>query len=338
MALEESVAGRALLIGDFWQARPSQRWWIGSPGGLRLNLLLFLPGRVLFYTEAQVLETRLVYNFGSMERRLAALEELEARMAREGQPGAADLMSIHTEDFGDSPFWQRVYDSGIFHGEILVHFYTEQSIPIEFFHTAGQEWVCHFAIRLVQSIESARQTPGQHLNAKSRQTLVWLNPLGPDLSVARQEAMQLAELLGARSDVRLVSRALSEFEYQEALHDADLFIYLGHARFRHGQVLIPLGADWLPMLWHGLSPGLSLVILAACLDTDMRLLQSTGPAFVHPLCRIADRPTVFLEQFLSSLTRGLDQSSAWLAACRADAQSGDIRRRLMRLQGKAVLI
>ncbi|MCR9144337.1 MAG: hypothetical protein NXI24_18970 [bacterium] len=216
----------------------------------------------------------------------------------------------------------------------------------------GGEWSTSFPIVRMHARDAGLGFGDAYAHASSEEPggrrpyrkLVWFNPAGePELPAARSEAQAVFDQLEqAPGPTRFIARSLSDHEWYELYDSHDLVFYFGHGETvaGHPAILTKNGrAPFFAPPGFGASgangAGRRCLVFAACLRGGEQLLfRNQAGAIVYPVCRLADRPAEFLLDFCRALAKGgASIPEAMLAACQADAASGDIRRFLFRLQG-----
>ena len=167
--------------------------------------------------------------------------------------------------------------------------------------------------------------------------LVWFNPAGePPLPAARREAETVFEIMQEfEGHARFVGRALSDHEWYE-LYDSHDLVFHGQSVAGHPVIDTKNGrAPFFAPTGAGASnTGGRCLVFAACLTGgEQTYFRNQSGAILYPVCRLADRPSAFLTDFCRKLLTGRAASLAVHAAARADAERGDVRRFLFRLQG-----
>lgn len=172
--------------------------------------------------------------------------------------------------------------------------------------------------------------PAKHVEDSS-EVLIYCNPAGDALPEARKEAELLLSRYSGRAQAFF--RTLNKEELEDAVRSSSLVFYSGHARLIEGHVAIPGKSGWMPLISRAAGPLSSKAfVLNACLEDGARF-AGPGGLFIHPIARIADRPTAFLFDLLDAWKTRAEVSEAFHHACREDARRGDIRRFVYRMQG-----
>ncbi len=170
--------------------------------------------------------------------------------------------------------------------------------------------------------------------------LVWFNPAGEvALPAARREAEAIFAIMQEYDGpARFVGRTLGDHEWYELYDSHDLVFYYGHGQSVAGHPVIDTKNGRAPFFAPtGAGPsnnsGRCLVFAACLAGGEQTYFRNQSGAILYPVCRLADRPSAFLADFSRSLLAGRPAPLAVHAAARADADRGDVRRFIFRLQG-----
>lgn len=195
--------------------------------------------------------------------------------------------------------------------------------PIEAVLTDNCVWCETFPILHLSNLESLDGFRTVHRG--DLHTLVYFNPAGEPLPIARKEAEQFCR---EGENVRGIFRTLSEEELAAEIRSAARIIYLGHAKSVAGRPAIPGPEGFIPLIPREAGPvATRRFLLLACLEAAEQLIVPGG-RFIRPLCRIADRQSDFTLKLMSD-----SGPAGFLAACQSDANAGDVRRFIYRQQG-----
>lgn len=307
-----------------------------SPGAP--PLLTLAPGFRALYAGGQVLE----YDGAFAAPAPDYPQLLEAAEYERARQRAADPERLVWRPSGEAlrQFLRECEAHAAAAGELLIHSRLEPPVPLEAVRLADSDWASRFAvIRLAaRKFESSAPAPSPPARRK-RRVLVYWNPAGGDpLAVARREAEDAAARFESGADVRFVARSLSPGELGEAVAAADSLLYYGHGRSAAGQPLAPAGRDWAPLISPAaIAAGpLDWVVYQACHAGEEALRPGGAQAVLYPACRIADRLTEYNRALIAALASGQDLPRAARAAAAADAEAGDVRRFMFRVQCAAV--
>lgn len=294
-----------------------------------MNLLVLLPGRVMYYHDSTC--TQISFSVPFDTNKFNILESFESDLAINKKPPDIGGFNLLTENLPEPEFWKMVYDHSSRSDGLLIHQYTGVVFPVEFLQTQGQEWCTTFPVHYLN------EHPGNYkikrsISKKSRYLLV-VNPGEPELKYTGHEALGIMDILSANCSTRIIQRKLTEFEYYEALADCDCLLYFGHAKYMQGHPVIELGSGWTPMFPGVVSGQLSLLVLGACLETRGQVLNVDADCCLFPNCRIADRKSSYLADFITGLLETDNASQALLLANRKDKAKHDVRRLVYRVQG-----
>ncbi|MBL8018943.1 MAG: hypothetical protein JNM27_04680 [Leptospirales bacterium] len=195
--------------------------------------------------------------------------------------------------------------------------------PIEAISTANRVWCETFPILHLSNLGSLDGfRPAERADLH---TLVYFNPAGEPLPIARKEAEQFCR---EGENVRGIFRTISEEELAAEIRSADRIIYLGHAKCVAGRPAVPGPEGFIPFVPREAGPvATRSFLLLACLEAAEQLIIPGG-RFIRPVCRIADRRSEFPLKLMAD-----SGPAGFLAACQNDALAGDVRRFIYRLQG-----
>jgi len=240
------------------------------------------------------------------------LEEAEVRLSL-GRPSGLDS-SLFVPD----EFLNLTFDRARRAGGLRVLSLTGHPVPLELFrlHTGDSFPILHFS------------TPRSQVSPVPRKVFLYDNPAGEVLPEARREALEAFDILSPAVDTHFCGRTLDAEEYSRHFQSADIVVYYGHGKLISGLPAIPAKEGFIPLL-----PGLSrpFVIFCGCLSLSGQM-KSDG-MMLFPLCRVSDRKSAFIPEFLSLWAAGDRLWSAYGRASSRDLQRGDIRSLLYRWSG-----
>jgi hypothetical protein len=288
-----------------------------APDSARWPLLHF-DQETLFFDEAECLT--LPHPIHYPANRASLLAQLEQDLARGRRvdrpfwnvPAGCDAFFAHVRQRAERAGGLRVYSNGA-------------SPPVEALALEAQSWAELFPIvRVGRPVEQPHGAAGDGV-------LIYCNPEGEDLPLARAEADEMLRRFSGRAQAFF--RTLAREELDEQIRTSSLVFYFGHARLIEGHTAIPTATGWMPLLSRSSGPLSSRTfVLSACLEDGARF-AGPGGLFIHPVSRLADRPSRFLQDLFDAWTAPGELSAAWLRACTLDCERGDIRRFIYRLQG-----
>lgn len=303
-----------------------------SPGGP--PLLALAPGFRALYAGGQVLE----YDGALAAPDAAYLKLLESAEYERARERAADPDRLVWRPAGEAlrRFFRACEQHACAAGQLLIHSRLEPPAPLEALKIDEGDWASRFALVRLNPQRADTPPPVSVPVARARpRLLVYWNPGGGDpLPAARREAEDAAASFEASADVRFVARSLSAGELEEAIAAADCLCYYGHGRSAAGQALVPAGREWAPLVSAAaaMAGPLDWIVYQACHEGEEALRPRGARAVLYPACRIADRPTEYNRALLAALGAGIDLPRAARAAATADAQAGDVRRFMFRVQ------
>lgn len=280
--------------------------------------LLYFDQETLFFDEAECLT--LPHPIHYPANRASHLAQLEQDLARGRRV--------------DHPFWKVPAGCESFFSEVrrraeraggLRVYSPGASPPVEAIALEASSWAELFPIvRVGRPVEQPGSAPADGV-------FIYCNPQGEELPQARREAEQMLERFSGRAQAFF--RTLNREEIDELIGASALIFYFGHARLIEGHTAIPGQTGWMPLISRaaGSLCGKAFV-LAACLEDGARF-AAPGGLFIHPVSRLADRPSRFLPDLLDAWKAPADLAAAWLRACSLDSECGDIRRFVYRMQG-----
>lgn len=289
-----------------------------APDSARWPLLQFGP-ETLFFFEAECYS--LPHSITAPAGRALLLAQLEQDLAR----GRRIEAPVWAAPAGCESFFGLVRDSALRAGGLRV-FSDQASPPVEALAAEMHAtWSELFSIvRVGRAAPFAREK-------RSPDVLIYCNPAGEALPEARREAEELLSRYAGKAEAFF--RTLSREELEESIRRSSLVFYSGHAKLIEGHVAIPSAAGWMPLISRGAGSLTSKAfILNACLEDGARF-AGPGGLFIHPIARIADRPSAFLFDLLDSWKTEGELGEAFRNACILDAKRGDVRRFVYRMQG-----
>ncbi len=289
-----------------------------APDSARWPLLHF-DQETLFFNEAECLTLPHPVHYPA--NRASYLAQMEQDLARGRRV--------------DHPFWKVPAGCESFFAQVrhcaersggLRVYCNGASPPVEALAQEARSWAELFPIvrvgRPVEQIPAAGRTDG---------VLIYCNPQGEDLPRARAEAEETLARFSGRAQAFF--RTLGREELDEQIAASCMIFYFGHAKLIEGHTAIPGQTGWMPLISRAAgSLSCRTFVLSACLEDGARF-AGPGGLFIHPVSRVADRPSRFLADLLDGWTAPAELSAAWLRACRLDSERGDIRRFIYRMQG-----
>ncbi|MEQ9367315.1 MAG: hypothetical protein RIF32_23995 [Leptospirales bacterium] len=309
-------------------------------------ILALSPGRAQLFDRDRVLEY--TGSIGAPERE-ALLEQCDAAFFAPGS-----VRPAQREESGEGLYWDppgrelREFlsfcrASAVNAGGLRCATREAFPLPLEALRLGG-EWSTAFPIARMHARDASLGLAAVTPDAPGPpRKLVWFNPAGkPELPVARAEAEAVFEILEqSPGPARFIARGLSDHEWYELYDSHDVVFYYGHGQSVAGHPAIltrngraPFFAPLADEPESSESADRRCLVFAACLSGGAQVVfRNQSGAVVYPLCRLADRSSEYLPDFCRAFAQGASVPAALLAAARADAARGDLRRFLFRLQG-----